>query len=346
MGKYKSLLASCVYLVFVVTLFTVNSNSVTAEDVSKFKKDALAYWTQRIETLDSFETIQTARRIDENGVIVQESSAHVFKMLYPCSSMNLIGEGYEWVNAYNSKYAFQLKRKVGDEDWEIVYLKQISNSLPRKNWKYIAPVQLSSTYHDLGLDVALEQITFDIKLFPPLPLAYLFTDPKFHITSVEKTEGGTGTPEEYRFDFKYDLNSDNNFMRIESGQITLNANDYSIRSATLIHPAGEGAFVKYQIEYDSNESPYQSDETRTVTRSMHSFDNDKFRSHEEQVFVFTAQSDLSEEYFTLSHYGFPEPVFKDVPPSNGRLVFLFVGVLLLLTALGVSLRKGKRAQNE
>lgn len=316
-------------------------------DIPSFKKNAIKRWNEEFEAADNYECTKLFKRI-EDGKVVSEDRSRIL-VQFPCNLLetgNVDENGYLNVKCNNTAYGFSLHNE--EHSWKIDLVhRNVGNLSRKKDWHmrnhasyYVEEDRLVQHYSveetQRGLDFMVNSSSVWGQLNPSYLLPCLITDPDFTITSVTEIINESGVPC-YNVEFAYQSESEHNLFNVREGRIELDRTNYTIQRAVYNWGSPEYDAVKdVTLSYAKNDSLPFPLVTKSVTKDI---ENGKLRFTEEIDYEFRPLTDLAEDRFKLSYYGFPEPIFEDDFNFDSRWYFLAAGVFFVALATLIGRRR-------
>ena len=342
----KCLLIALTCVVSLNITFAIESKT----EIASFKDSAVKKWQEMFNVADSYEIVVTTRRIENDKVI--EESCSQGAVLFPCNYIEVDEENRQTIKCCNSQYGFALHRDKHASDWEINYVHKYNRELNRKrDWRmrhyasyYPLTDRMVKHYTDEELDRRLYSMVCNSSVWGQLnPLYFLpclFTDSDFKITSITEIVNEDGFPC-YNVEFNYKPGSEHNLLNVKEGRIELDRKNYAIRRA--VYKWGR---TDYNIQ-DVTMSYAEKDDVGfplVTKRVLRDIENGKLRHIEEIEYDYRPVTNLTEDRFKLSYYGFPEPIFEDDAKFDVRWYFLIGGCFFI--ALAVLITRRRRSEPE
>ena len=319
-------------------------------DVQSFKNDAVKKWQDMFEVADSYD-LNVEIKLIENDTVVRQSRSES-AVLFPCSYMERNEDGRIIVNCHNNKYGFTLQKEDEDSDWEIQNVRKYDHELVRKrDWRMrhcasFFPTQdrFERHYTDEEMDRGLYSMVCNSsewgQINPSYLLPCLFTDSDFKITSITEIVNEDGFPC-YNVEFNYKPGSEHNLLNVKEGRIELDRKNYAIRRAVYKWGPTDYNIQDVTLSYAEKDDVGFPLVTKRVLRDI---ENGKLRHIEEIEYDYRPVTNLTEDRFKLSYYGFPEPIFEDDAKFDVRWYFLIGGCFFI--ALAVLITRRRRSEPE
>ena len=323
-----------VLLAIVVLVFGSSNVVARADEISDFKKTALKKWTEQFSNVDKYSCRITLKSSD------LPPSEYEFTMCYPSNLIERRGKKNITIECNNSRYGFSLLKSVTEKEWKIEGIYRHERRINRqKDWKFRKEGDYSPELMQNGLFLMETTSNLWTQIYPTMNLPCLFQDEDFIVSNLKHTTNEKGV-KIVKFNFSYPVDKMENYMKIEGGVIELNEHDYSILRIEHMGGTVAGSKTEIELEYDEGAFPFPAVKRQLLKMTK----NGKLLFEEETSYSFKMDDSLSEDRFTLSYYGIPEPKFEDDSKFDVRWYFLIGGCFFI--ALAVLITRRRRSEPE
>lgn len=319
----------CISLLLFVYLHPsrLNAQIQTEELLTNLKTNAPKQWTKYISALCNMEghIDRKYEWTDEEGTRTQSNSYDI-AYRFPWTACDSINTAV----VTGKNYSFHLKKI--ERIWEIEDLVQFANNETKLQ---IPPITEEPAVDQSSLTIS-NQLGVGLQIVPNFVyLPSIWDKPEFEILSAtsRNSEEETLIDVEFRFNvqpphlYSWVAPIDKDFT-IE-GMLTLTSDYYLIRHSEIDceNYDENGKFTEHLIwDVDYN---FSKEEVPVPTYSKYTSDGNGLKFTEVKHLDLHRTNKIDSSRFTLSHYGLPEPDFKDYQLTWFRLVLVFLGCVLI-----------------
>lgn len=334
------------YLLLTILAFSVRAVHAQNDATAELKMKAPKQWEKYIVALAHMEghIDRECKWVDQDGTSTQSDSYNI-AYCHPWTA----NDSEKSAVVYGKNYNFSLKKNVGG--WVIEKLNR--NSFQRTTPRY--PPVTEEPGIDRSSLVVANQLGVGLQIVPNfIYLPSIWNKPEFEILSAVPFDSG----EERLIDvsFRFAVKPPHLYAWIAppdkdftiDGKLTLGTDYYLVRRSEIDCDSydEEGKFTEHltwEIEYD-----FQKDEVPLPVYSKHTSEGNGLSFTEVKRFSLNRMRKPDPSRFTLSHYGFPEPDFKNQRLSVFRLVLVLLGCIFITYAVlrALNIRRAKSQESE
>ena len=322
------------------------------DDIPSFKTRAIKKWQEMFNQASCYECTMVSRLIEGNKIVSEDK--YEVGVMFPFLYIERNEEQHTSfsVECHNNKYGFTLGKDDILSNWKINNVVKYERPIdPKKEWImkpatsiFVEERKIVEHYNDderqRGVDFMVRLSSVWGQLCGTNLLPCLFSDPDFHITTISKIINEDGVPC-FRLEFTFKSGGEHNLFNIREGTIDLDCSNYAVRHAYYNWGRTDYNFKDVTLMYSSTNNTGFPLVSKII---LHDIENGNLRHIEEIEYDYRPVTNLTEDRFKLSYYGFPEPIFEDDAKFDVRWYFLIGGCFFI--ALAVLITRRRRSEPE